>query len=110
MRRHLLLVSVVVMGCNHPARVAPATPTDVAATVLSADRAFSRNAATMPLPAAIGAMVTDGVLMPAPRGETLARRARVMAALAATADSTARASWVPIQVGLAAAGRPCRSM
>jgi hypothetical protein len=72
----------------------------VADAVLAADRRFS--ASPLPLPQAIGAMLADDARMPAPRGEILLGRARIEAALAATADSAARARWIPVQVGLAA--------
>lgn len=49
-------------------------------------------------------MLTDGALMPAPRGERLVGRRPIVQALAATVDSTAHAHWVPVQVGVAADG------
>ncbi len=93
-----------VVACARPGTALPATPVTAAEQVLAADRAFARAAATRAYPEAVAAMVADDVLMPAPRGEILAGRARLVSALAATADSTARATWTPIQVGLAADG------
>lgn len=95
---------VLCAACARPrspsATVTP--PTTVADAVLAEDRRFAASAAS--LPQAIGAMLADDARMPAPRGEILVWRDRIVAALAATADSAARAHWTPVQVGLAADG------
>lgn len=105
MRTLTLIAAVLLASCAaHTARVATATPADVADALLAYERAMSDAASGRPFPAAIGAVFSEGVLMPAPRGELLVGRERVMRALAATADSAARAWWVPVRVGLAADG------
>lgn len=101
-----LLAASLALGaaCAHPRSPSPTVtrPATVADAVLAADRRFAGSAA--PLPQTIGAMLADEARMPAPRGEILVGRDRIVAALAATADSTARAHWTPVQVGLAADG------
>lgn len=95
-----VVVSAACAPTHAPGRPAGTSPQSVADAVLAADRGFA--ASTAALPRAIGALLSDGALMPAPRGEILAGRERIVAALAATPDSTARAHWTPIEVGVAA--------
>lgn len=80
------------------------TPARIADELLAAERRYARAATARTLRDGLGAMFTDGVLMPAPRGVILAGKTPVLAALTATADSSSRVTWTPIRVGLAADG------
>lgn len=100
-----LLLSAGCANAPRPASsVASATPQAIANDLLATERRFSAAAGTQPYVSVMNAMLTDGALMPAPRGEILAGRAKIVSALAATADSTANARWTPVQVGLSADG------
>jgi ketosteroid isomerase-like protein len=101
----ILTLGVCLAACRPTSAPAPSSPAAVAQSVLDADRAYARAAAAQAYPAAVAALLTDGALMPAPRGELLEGRTRIQAALAATADSTASATWTPIEVGLSADGQ-----
>lgn len=87
-----------------PVQSGARTPARIADELLAAERGYAKAAASRVMRDGLGAMFTDGVLMPAPRGVILAGKAPVLAALSATADSTARITWTPIRVGLAADG------
>ena len=104
--RALALVGLALAAACRPAapHPEPATPAALAQSLLAADRAFAREAQARTLPLALRVMFTSDVRMPAPRGEILVGSAKVEAAIAATPDSTARASWTPIRVGLSADG------
>ncbi len=100
-----LLLSAGCASAPQPvSSAALSTPQAVANDLLATERRFSAAAATQPYVAVMNAMLTEGALMPAPRGEILAGRSNIVAALAATPDSTANARWTPIQVGLSEDG------
>lgn len=101
----LLLAGSACAGAPHPvSSVTSSVPQAVANDVLATERRFSAAAATQPFVSVMNAMLTTSALMPAPRGEILSGRGAIVAALAATADSTAHARWTPIQVGLSEDG------
>jgi ketosteroid isomerase-like protein len=89
----------------HTPASAGTTPQQVTTSLLDADRDFSRAARSRPMRDALGAMFTDGVLMPAPRGEILAGKSRVLGAFATSPDTAARLSWTPVRVGVSADGQ-----
>ena len=80
------------------------TPSQVAQSLLDADRAFAASGARRDLLTALSAMFADGVIMPTPQGGFAKGKSAVRAAIRATPDTTARASWVPIRVGISADG------
>jgi hypothetical protein len=78
-------------------------PATIAGALFAADRGYAAAARSRPLREALGAMFTDDVMMPGPRGQILNGKA-VLDAIGATADSTARGNWTPIRVGLSSDG------
>lgn len=105
----LALCTLAWSPIGRPAAVPPGyaaeTPQQVAQSLLDADRAFSAAGARTDLLSALSPMFADGVMMPTPQGGFASGKAAVIAAIRATPDATtARASWVPIRVGISADG------
>lgn len=79
-------------------------PATAAAVLLAADRAYAAAGRARSMRESLEAMFTAGVMMPGPRGQVLTGKSAVLDALGSTGDSTARATWTPIRVGLSADG------
>jgi ketosteroid isomerase-like protein len=81
----------------------PTTPAEAADELLAADRAFSEASAGVSAVEGIAAMFARDIAMITPQGSFTRSRSEATAALRADPlNATARASWVPVRVGISA--------
>ncbi len=97
----LLLALAAVVQTPAPA----ASPDRAAEALFRDDLTFASNAATRALADGLAPMFADDVIMPGPPATLHRGRDAVLAALRASPDAAARASWTPIRVGLSADGQ-----
>jgi len=104
LHRAALPLWLALAGCATQDRSAPGpTPQEVVAELLAADRAFGA-AGTDPV-AALGAMLAEDVIMPAPPGRFLEGRTAVLEAVGSLPDHAgARLTWAPIRGGISSDG------
>jgi ketosteroid isomerase-like protein len=101
-----LSVPIAATTVQPAAAQAPASPRQMADDLLAADRAFAAAASDTDLVSALGAMFDEEIVMPLPDATFAQGRAAAVAALRANpANTTARAGWTPVRVGVSGDGQ-----